>query len=152
EQELTLETENEIKFNGNYQALYRQLKDVFTKIGATDFFGVVGEKFDSRRHIKMSEEHNPDIATGNILQCLSPGLELKKNVIKKASCVVSLGPEKVEVEEEEVEAGAEEAVEGEGGGEDAAPSGTLRDAGAADGEVEGEAEGEGEGGEEPAGA
>ena len=54
EQELTLETENEIKFNGNYQALYRQLKDVYTKIGASDFFGVVGEKFDSRRHIKVS--------------------------------------------------------------------------------------------------
>lgn len=100
----------------------------------------------------MSEEHNADMAAGNILQCLSPGLELKKNVIQKASCVVSLGPEKVE--EEEVEPDAKEAVEGEGegsgDGETTAPSGTLRDAGAAEGE--GEANAEGGGGEEPAAA
>ena len=86
----------------------------------------------------MSEEHDPDMAAGNILQCLSPGLELKKNVIQKASCVVSLGPEKVAEEEVEADAEAEEAEEGEEGEEDAAPSGTLRDAGAAEGEVEAE--------------
>lgn len=85
------------------------------------------------------------MAAGNIIKCLTPGLELKKNVIQKASCVVSLGPEKVAEDE------VAEAVEGEGEGEeDAAPSGTLRDAGAAEGEVE--AETEGEGGEEPAAA
>ena len=52
-QKLTLETENEIKFNSNYQALYRQLKEVYAKIGASDFYGVVGENFESRRHEKV---------------------------------------------------------------------------------------------------
>lgn len=52
-QRLNLETENEIKFNRNYQALYKQLKDVYTKIGASDFYGVVGEKFEWRRHEKV---------------------------------------------------------------------------------------------------
>ncbi|CAN0436403.1 unnamed protein product, partial [Ectocarpus fasciculatus] len=33
---------------------------------------------------------------GLIIKCVSPGLELKKNVIRKAVCVVSLGPEKKE--------------------------------------------------------
>lgn len=52
-QALNLETETEVKYNNSYQALYRQLKDVFTKIGATDFFGVVGEKFVYTRHEKV---------------------------------------------------------------------------------------------------
>lgn len=52
-QALKTETENEVKFNNSYQALYRQLKDVYTKIGATDFFGVVGEKFVYSRHEKV---------------------------------------------------------------------------------------------------
>ena len=55
-QALKVETENEIKFNNSYQALYRQLKDVYTKIGATDFFGVVGEKFFFSRHEKVRKE------------------------------------------------------------------------------------------------
>lgn len=45
---------------------------------------------------------------GMIIKCVSPGLELKKNVIRKATCVVSLGPEKAVEEEKE-----EEEVEGE---------------------------------------
>lgn len=52
-QVLEIKTENEVKFNKSYQALYRQLKDVYTKIGATDFFGVVGEKFIYSRHEKV---------------------------------------------------------------------------------------------------
>lgn len=50
---LKTETENEVKFNNSYQALYRQLKDVYAKVGATDFFGVVGEKFVYSRHEKV---------------------------------------------------------------------------------------------------
>lgn len=53
-QELKVETENEIKFNKSYQALYRQLQVTYTKLGATDFYGVVGEKFDARRHQKVN--------------------------------------------------------------------------------------------------
>lgn len=48
-----LETENEIRFNGNYQAMYRQMKEVFANLGACDFYGVVGEAFDARRHQKV---------------------------------------------------------------------------------------------------
>lgn len=55
-QTLKLETENEVKFNNSYQALYRQLKDVYSKIGATDFFGVVGEKFVYSRHEKVKNK------------------------------------------------------------------------------------------------
>ncbi|CAM9805592.1 unnamed protein product [Pylaiella littoralis] len=105
---LKTETENEVKFDKSYQALYRQLKDVYTKCGATDFFGVVGEDFVYARHEKVSEEHNPIMKEGKIIKCVSPGVELKKNVIRKAACVVSLGPEKVE----------ELAAEGEEDGEE----------------------------------
>eukprot|EP00752_Nemacystus_decipiens_P008554 g7641.t1 len=140
---LNLETETEQKFNNSYQALYRQLKDVYTKIGATDFFGVVGEKFAYNRHEKASEEHSPIMEEGKILKCISPGVELKKNVIRKAVCVVSLGPEKQKQEEEE------NAEKGEGGGEAPAPAaeaaeeaGAGEPAGAADGEEGGEEEAE----------
>lgn len=71
---------------------------------------------------QMSEEHNEDMGEGNILECLSPGIELKTNIIRKANCVVSLGPEKVEVAEEEEGEEAEEEEE----------EGALRDAGAVD--------------------
>lgn len=50
---------------------------------------------------------------GLIIKCVSPGLELKKNVIRKAVCVVSLGPEK-KPEEAEPEA-VEGKLEEEGG-------------------------------------
>lgn len=56
-QALKTETENEIKFNNSYQALYRQLKDVYTKIGATDHFGVVGEKFVYSRHERVNDDN-----------------------------------------------------------------------------------------------
>ncbi|CAN0348730.1 unnamed protein product, partial [Hapterophycus canaliculatus] len=166
-QALNVETENEIKFNNSYQALYRQLKDVYTKIGATDHFGVVGEKFVYSRHEKASEEHNPIMKEGLIMKCLSPGLELKKNVIRKAVVVVSLGPEKKpeaaepeakDVTEEGGEApadaaaaaaSAEAAEEGDAGGEaerevveeEEAPP--LRDAGAGPAEADEDAEGQG---------
>lgn len=67
------------------------------------------------------------MAAGNVLECLSPGVELKKNIITKATCKVSLGPEKVEEEEEE-----ETPLETAGEEEPA----TLRDAGDAGGETE----------------
>lgn len=82
------------------------------------------------------------MAAGNVLECLSPGLELKKNIITKATCKLSLGPEKVEEEEEEEETPVETAGEEE-------PA-TLRDAGDAGGEteqgavVDGEEEGDAE--------
>eukprot|EP00903_Cladosiphon_okamuranus_P016409 g15130.t1 len=123
---LKTETENEVKFNNSYQALYRQLKDVYTKIGATDFFGVVGEKFVYSRHEKASEEHNPIMKEGMIIKCISPGVELKKNVIRKAVVVVSLGPEK----KEEEKAGDKD------DGEEGAPA-AAASAAAAAGEAEG---------------
>ncbi|CBN77860.1 co-chaperone grpE family protein [Ectocarpus siliculosus] len=129
EEALNLATETEVKYNKSYQALYRQLKDVFTKIGATDFFGVVGEKFVYTRHEKASEEHNPVMKEGLIIKCVSPGLELKKNVIRKAVCVVSLGPEKEEPEEETAPAAAAAvAAEGEAAAEAEEPP-PMRDAG-----------------------
>ncbi|CAM9981351.1 unnamed protein product [Ectocarpus sp. 6 AP-2014] len=135
EEALNLETETEVKYNKSYQALYRQLKDVFTKIGATDFFGVVGEKFVYTRHEKASEEHNPVMKEGLIIKCVSPGLELKKNVIRKAVCVVSLGPEKKEEPKEEKE-------------EETAPAAAAA-AAAAEGEAAAEAEAEAEAEEPP---
>lgn len=91
------------------------------------------------------------------MKCLSPGLELKKNVIRKAVCVVSLGPEnKPEEAKPEVVEGKEEgdapaaaaapAEESGAGGEveqeelmeEEAPP--LRDAGAGEEVVEGEEE------------
>ncbi|CAN0110963.1 unnamed protein product, partial [Discosporangium mesarthrocarpum] len=53
EEVLSLQTENERKFNSNYQAMYRQLKEVFAKIGATDYFAAVGEKYNVLRHDKV---------------------------------------------------------------------------------------------------
>lgn len=63
---------------------------------------------------------------GNILECLSPGLELKTNIIRKAACVVSLGPEKTETPPGEDAAAVEEGEAGEASEEE------LRDAGASD--------------------
>ncbi|CAB1113352.1 unnamed protein product [Ectocarpus sp. CCAP 1310/34] len=139
EEALNLETETEVKYNKSYQALYRQLKDVFTKVGATDFFGVVGEKFVYTRHEKASEEYNPVMKEGLIIKCVSPGLELKKNVIRKAVCVVSLGPEKKEEpkeEKEEAAAPAAAAAEGEAAAEAEEPP--MRDAGVDAASPEGE--------------
>lgn len=77
----------------------------------------------------MSEQHDAVIPAGCILECLSPGLEVRKNIIRKADCVVSLGPEKVE---EEVKAEAAGETEEDAAGE----AGALRDAGdVGDGEV-----------------
>lgn len=81
---------------------------------------------------------------GMILKCISPGVELKKNVIQKAVCVVSLGPEKNEE-------GAQ-AEEGEGEEEAPAPAAEAAadeteggEPGGAEGEAETEAPpGEGE--------
>lgn len=50
---MKLETETEVKYSGNYQAIYRQLDVVYEKIGASDFYAVVGEKFDVRRHQRV---------------------------------------------------------------------------------------------------
>lgn len=99
--------------------------------------------------MQMSEEHSEEVAEGNVLVCLTPGLELKKNIIKKAACVVSLGTEKTEEAEEEVSAeGASADVEGE-------EAGKLRDAGASAGPDDAAPEDEGmptAEGEEPAAA
>lgn len=98
---------------------------------------------------QASEEHSPITKEGLILKCFSPGAELKKNVIRKAVCVVSLGPEKKEEEEEapapaaaaaaeEKEGGESGGTEGEEGAEVEAEASPLRDAGAAAPEGEGE--------------
>ena len=78
--------------------------------------------------MQVSEEHNEIMSAGRILECLSPGLELRTNIIRKAACVVSLGPEKTESPEEgSAEGGADEA------------KGELRDAGAVgEGELDAE--------------
>lgn len=55
-QSIKLETENEIKFNNSYQSLYRQLKDVYTKSGASNYFAVEGEKYDWMRHEKVGPQ------------------------------------------------------------------------------------------------
>lgn len=52
-QDLKLETENEVKFNNSYQSMYRQLKDVYSKIGASNYFAVVGEVYEWFRHEKV---------------------------------------------------------------------------------------------------
>ncbi|KAG5192137.1 GrpE-domain-containing protein [Tribonema minus] len=93
ETDLKLETEQEQMFNSNYQALYRQLADVYTKLGVTDFFGVQGETYDGIRHEKVGEQH-ADIRAGAVLECLAKGNELSGGVIRKAKVVTSLGPEK----------------------------------------------------------
>lgn len=83
----------------------------------------------------MSEVHSDEIAKGCVVECLSPGLELGRNVIKKATCVVSLGPEKVG--DENAPAEGEGAVEE--GGEPSADGVDLKDAGAGVGADDGEA-------------
>lgn len=52
-QDLPLSTENEEKFHRNYQSLYRQLKTVYDKIGATEFSPAIREPFDPVRHEKV---------------------------------------------------------------------------------------------------
>lgn len=95
---------------------------------------------------QVAEEHNEVMPEGNILECLSPGLELKTNIIRKAACVVSLGPEKIETLPDE-DAAAEEGKAGE------AEEQELRDAGASEedsAEEEGEMPEEVDDGEEQA--
>lgn len=77
----------------------------------------------------MSEAHSNEIAVGNVMECLSPGLEINRSIIQRATCVVSLGPEKEEAKEE----GNASAEEGEAAGADGE---RLKDAAVDEGEEE----------------
>lgn len=84
DQVLKTETENEVKFDKSYQALYRQLKDVYTKCGATDFFGVVGEDFVYARHEKVRVNALPCV-----LVCVSACLRSSCVPVLLCVCVCS---------------------------------------------------------------
>ena len=86
--------------------------DVFSKMGMTEFFGAQGDVCDSKLHEVSGEEYSDEIAKGAIIQCLSCGYEVQGNVVRRAKCIVSLGKEGSEQEDEAEQAPEDAPAEG----------------------------------------
>ena len=101
----------EDEFGSKYVALAGNMKTAFSQMGVSEYQVAPGQSIDRSRCLAVEEVYSSEHPKDTIVEALTPGMELKGNVIRLAECVVSLGEEKAEEEEA---AAAAEGDEGEG--------------------------------------
>jgi len=90
----------EHEFGKQYNALPGAMKTAFTEMGVTEYTVNVGDPVDTTRMIVVGSEYSDEYERDTVLRPINMGMELQGNVILKAECVASLGPEASAVEEE----------------------------------------------------
>jgi molecular chaperone GrpE (heat shock protein) len=109
-------------FGKSFSALGGILQGVFKELGVVEYSIQPGDAVNKQRVEVVEEEYSEEFEKGTVIHPVSMGMELQGNVVRKATCVASLGSETTEetVEEQEEEAAAgENASEEEEGGEEA---------------------------------
>lgn len=109
-----------VKYEGNefaksYSALCWNFNNALKDLGVSEFTVKEGDNADGIRIEATREEYSETIAKGMVIQPLEIGYELEGNIMRRASAVVSLGPEPTEPTEEKSE---EEAASDEAESED----------------------------------
>ena len=101
----------EDEFGKSYNALQSAMVQVYTELGATEYTATTGQTVDNTRMDVVESVHSNEYPANTVIQPVTMGLELQGNVIRAAKCVVSLGPEKVEEEEEAPQEGEQQSDE-----------------------------------------
>lgn len=94
-------TYGEDSFGKQYNALPGTLMAGFSAMGVADFTVTAGEKMDAERMVAVAEEHSAELPAGTVIREVTAGLQLEGNVIRMAECVVSLGPESTDGEQQQ---------------------------------------------------
>eukprot|EP00239_Pterosperma_sp_CCMP1384_P003510 CAMPEP_0197850932 /NCGR_PEP_ID=MMETSP1438-20131217/16815_1 /TAXON_ID=1461541 /ORGANISM="Pterosperma sp., Strain CCMP1384" /LENGTH=323 /DNA_ID=CAMNT_0043464357 /DNA_START=139 /DNA_END=1110 /DNA_ORIENTATION=- len=111
-QSLKLETEAEEKIDASYQNLYRQMVDVFKKIGLTTV-ETVGSPFDPEVHDAIMREPTNEVADGVIIQEFRKGFKFGEQLLRPAMVKVAMATEEVAAEDDsnDTEEAKEESAE-----------------------------------------
>jgi molecular chaperone GrpE (heat shock protein) len=88
-------------FGSKYNPLPSAMRGAFAEMGVVQFEVSAGDAVDLRRMKVIEKEASADVDADKVLRSVAAGLELDGNMVRKAQCVASSGPE----------AAAEEAVE-----------------------------------------
>lgn len=84
------------EFGKQYNALLGDMQGAFKTLGATEYAPSPGDSIDASRVAVKESMNSPDHPSNTVLKTLVEGIELEGNIIRKAECVASLGPEKVD--------------------------------------------------------
>ena len=97
-------------FGKSFSALGGILQGVFKELGVVEYSIQPGDAVNKQRVEVVEEEYSEEFEKGTVIRPVSMGMELQGNVVRKATCVASLGSETTEetVEEQEEEAAAGE--------------------------------------------
>jgi len=87
--QLVLETEGEKKVDSAYQALYRQMVDIFKQLGVTPV-DTVGVQFDPEVHEAIMNEPSETAADGEVLEEFRRGFLINGKLIRPAMVKVAV--------------------------------------------------------------
>ena len=119
-QQLKIETEGEEKVHQSYQGLYKQMCDIFGKLGLEQVPGV-GSPFDPMVHDAIMREETTEAADGTVLEQFRAGWAFGDQCLRPSMVKVAVNDSPVAAagEGDDAEAAGEEAAEtaAEGGEE-----------------------------------
>uniref|UniRef100_A0A7S1T8I4 GrpE protein homolog n=2 Tax=Tetraselmis chuii TaxID=63592 RepID=A0A7S1T8I4_9CHLO len=87
--QLKLETEAEKKIDASYQAMYRQMVEIFKNLGVTAV-ETVGKPFDPEKHEAIMQEESTEVEDGLILDEFRRGFMLGSKLLRPAMVKVAI--------------------------------------------------------------